>query len=135
MSTLSRDAHGEAAPGGPGGRSLAAVLQNRGPEGELEIQAEYERQLAELRTLVASMREALEQSKVTAEADLQAVRSIYEAEIRQLKQAVAAGREALETVRQQSTEEIDRAVSAGLAETRQLREMVQSMRDASDNQS
>jgi hypothetical protein len=93
-----------------------------------------EAQLVELKRLVVSMRETLEQAQASAAAEAQATREFYEAEIKQLKTAVIAGRDTLEVFREGSSDETARAVSTVQAEAAQLRETIQAMRAAASEQ-
>src|SRR5438874_1398180 len=63
--------------------------------------AYYEHQLAQLRSTIAAMRQALEQAKADAESERQAIRAAAEAELKDLKAAVVAGRESFEAFRAQ----------------------------------
>jgi hypothetical protein len=109
MSALSREVKAHRRPGGP------------------QPENDHEAQLVELRGLVVSMRNALEQAQATADAELQVAREVYQAEIRQLKAAVTAGRDSFEEFQQRSSGEAARAVSTALAEVAQLRETIQAM--------
>src|SRR5271168_4720815 len=102
MSSLGQEMHDH----GLSAEGRAAVVSDlRVEPPHPEPRLDGERQVRELRALVASMREALEGAQAATDAKLQRAQNNYEAEIKQLKEAVATGRDALEALEQRKSEE------------------------------
>src|SRR5436305_7143948 len=142
MSTLNGQAADRRMPGAAEGGKPVTADPGRRPDSEGNYKPEHASQPAaddaaevvrdayaaenrQLRAAVAAGRDALEQARIAAEAEMQKLRDAYEGELKQLRGAVAAGREALEALQAQSREEFERGVSTRLAEATRVRETVQ----------